>query len=91
IMTFSEFGRRVEENGSLGTDHGTANTMLLMGGNLAQAGVYNDVPSLRDLDQGDLRYQIDFRRIYATILEKWLDVPPESILPGNFPGLSFLG
>ena len=83
-MTFSEFGRRVQQNASQGTDHGTANNVFLMGGNLQQKGFYNDAPNLKNLDKGDLKYEIDFRRIYATILEEWLEASPTKILGKRF-------
>lgn len=84
IMTFSEFGRRVEENGSLGTDHGTANQLWMMSGSLKQSGLYNPISDLTTLDQGDLKYEIDFRSIYANVLEDWLDTNTSSIL-GDVP------
>ena len=84
IMTFSEFGRRVQENGSMGTDHGTANQVWMMGGQLKRPGLYNDGPSLIDLDQGDLKFEIDFRSIYANVLEDWLQTDAEPIL-GTHP------
>lgn len=90
IMTFSEFGRRVQQNASNGTDHGTANNLYLMGGNLKQAGFYNAAPNLQDLDKGDLKYQIDFRNIYASILEDWLDTKSSLILNGNFKSLGLV-
>ncbi len=80
IMTFSEFGRRVKQNGSRGTDHGTANNVFLMGGNLRNKGFYNDAPDLVNLDKGDLKFQIDFRNIYANILEDWLGAKTSGIL-----------
>lgn len=83
IMTFSEFGRRVKQNGSRGTDHGTANNVFLMGGNLRKKGFYNDAPDLANLDKGDLKYQIDFRSIYANILEDWLGAKSSGILGIN--------
>ncbi len=87
IMTFSEFGRRVEENGSRGTDHGTANNVWLLSGALKEPGFYNDMPDLSNLVNGDLIFEIDFRRIYATLLENWLGVPPQDILLENFAAL----
>jgi len=90
IMTFSEFGRRVEQNASNGTDHGTANNVFVFGGKLNRAGVFNDAPNLTDLDNGDLKYQIDFRDVYATLLDKWLDVNNSQILNKNFAGLNFI-
>lgn len=87
IMTFSEFGRRVAQNASNGTDHGTASNVFLMGGNLQTKGFYNAAPDLSNLDKGDLIYQMDFRRIYATILEDWLEASPTSILGKQFDKL----
>lgn len=84
IMTFSEFGRRVQQNASGGTDHGTANNVFLIGGNLKQKGFYNSAPDLKKLDKGDLIYQVDFREIYATILDDWLDASPTQILGKQF-------
>lgn len=89
VMTFSEFGRRVAENASGGTDHGTAAPMFLVGGAI-RPGVHGTHPSLTDLDQGDLKYRVDFRSVYATILERWMGVPSEGILGGRFPPLDLL-
>lgn len=83
IMTFSEFGRRVKENGSLGTDHGTAEPMFLFGGRV-NGGLYGAYPSLTDLDSGDLRYSVDFRQVYATVLQDWLGADPTQVLFSNF-------
>lgn len=90
IMTFSEFGRRVTENASGGTDHGTANNVFLFGKKLKQAGFFNSTPDLKSLDEGDLIYQVDFRSIYATLLSKWMDTDPSKILNGDFPFLNFV-
>lgn len=90
VSTFSEFGRRVEENGSLGTDHGAASQMFVVTPRPAHAGVHGDHPSLTDLHQGDLKFHTDFRSVYATILEKWLDIPSESVLGQKFPMLDFV-
>ena len=79
IMTFSEFGRRVSENASLGTDHGAAAPLWLLGGGV-QAGIVGDHPSLADLDDGDLKYGIDFRSVYGGLLEDWLGTPAASII-----------
>ncbi|MCB0550443.1 MAG: DUF1501 domain-containing protein [Phaeodactylibacter sp.] len=88
IMAFSEFGRRVKQNASNGTDHGTANNVFLLGGQLKRPGFYNQGPNLLDLDEGDLKYQVDFRSLYATLLEQWLDVEsPKEILGRVFAGL----
>jgi uncharacterized protein (DUF1501 family) len=85
-MTFSEFGRRVAENASAGTDHGTAAPMLLIGGP-AVPGVHAAQPSLTDLDMGDLKFGTDFRSVYATVLEQWMGVKSDAILGGRFPVL----
>ena len=90
VMTFSEFGRRVEQNASNGTDHGTANNILIYGGKLKKAGFYNEAPDLSQLDNGDLKYQVDFRDVYATLLDKWLDVNNGQILTKSFAGLNFV-
>jgi uncharacterized protein (DUF1501 family) len=90
VMTFSEFGRRVEQNASNGTDHGTANNILIYGGKLKKPGIYNDSPDLATLDNGDLKYQVDFRDVYATVLDKWLNVNNSQILTRNFSGLGFV-
>jgi len=90
VMTFSEFGRRVEQNASNGTDHGTANNILIYGGKLKKSGIYNNAPNLATLDNGDLKYEIDFRDVYATLLDKWLDVNNSQVLNKNFAGLQFV-
>jgi uncharacterized protein (DUF1501 family) len=84
IMTFSEFGRRVHENGSQGTDHGAANNVLLIGDKLKAPGFYNTAPDLSQLEDGDLRYKVDFRHLYAEILNKWLKTDTSSILGQDF-------
>ncbi len=90
IMTFSEFGRRVHENASGGTDHGTANNVFVIGGKLKKAGIYNAAPDLEKLDNGDLKYAVDFRSIYATLLSKWLEVDDGQVLDKNFERLGFI-
>lgn len=90
IMTFSEFGRRVEQNASGGTDHGTANNVFIINGDLKKPGIYNETPDLRNLDQGDLIYKIDFRNIYSTILQKVLKVDDVMILKSRFDPLDFI-
>lgn len=90
VMTFSEFGRRVEQNASDGTDHGTANNIMLFGGKLKKQGIYNNAPNLAQLDNGDLKYEIDFRNVYATLLDKWLDVNNSKVLTNGFKGLDFI-
>ena len=89
VMTFSEFGRRVHENGSAGTDHGAASVMFVLGG-AVKGGVYGDYPSLEDLDDGDLRFHTDYRSVYATLLEKWLGTPSSTVLGGTYPTLNFV-
>ncbi len=83
MMTFSEFGRRVKENGSKGTDHGTAAPMLLVGGKV-RAGLAGTYPSLSDLVMGNLKYTTDFRRVYATILDRWLGVSSKDVLGATY-------
>jgi uncharacterized protein (DUF1501 family) len=90
FFTFSEFGRRVSQNASGGTDHGTANNMFLLSGGLKQAGILNAIPDLNDLDQGDLKYQVDFKNVYATVLNKWLGADDQKILGKRFEHLSFI-
>ncbi len=88
-VMWTEFGRRVRENGSGGTDHGTATPLFLFGGGV-QAGVYGETPSLASLDQGDLKFNTDFRSVYATLLARWLRVDPRDVLQGSFPELPLL-
>jgi uncharacterized protein (DUF1501 family) len=83
VMAFSEFGRRVAENGSVGTDHGTSGPVFLAGTQV-RPGLIGSYPSLTDLLDGDLRMTVDFRRIYATVLEEWLGLPSEGPLNGTF-------
>ena len=90
IMTFSEFGRRVKQNGSSGTDHGTANNLFIMGGKLNKPGVYNQSADLKSLDDGDLIYKIDFRSVYSTLLNNWLNVDDNLILGNQFDKLNFV-
>jgi uncharacterized protein (DUF1501 family) len=80
IMTFSEFGRRVKQNASNGTDHGTANNMFFISGGLRKKGILNPLPDLQDLIAGDLKHQVDFKTVYATILRKWLNADDRAIL-----------
>lgn len=88
-MTFSEFGRRVAENANRGTDHGEAAPMFLIGGGV-KGGLYGEYPSLDDLDNGDLRYSVDFRSVYATIVEKWFGIPSRAVVEGTFPTMGML-
>ncbi len=89
-MVFSEFGRRVAQNASGGTDHGTAAPMFLVGP-MVRPGVIGNHPSLSDLDDGDLKYKIDFRSVYAGILEDWLSADSKAILEKSYKKLPVLG
>jgi uncharacterized protein (DUF1501 family) len=89
VATFSEFGRRVKENGSLGTDHGAASQVFVAGPSV-KGGLYGPHPSLTDLVEGDLKFHTDFRSVYATLLTRVLDWPAESVLGGAFPLLGFV-
>lgn len=89
VMCFSEFGRRVRENASAGTDHGTAG-LVLLAGTRAQPGIHGQTPSLRDLADGDLKHTVDFRSVYATVLEDWLGIPASAPLAGSVDKLQLL-
>lgn len=89
LMTFSEFGRRVAENGSGGTDHGAAAPLFVIGGGI-KPGLYGKAPSLTDLHDGDLIHNTDFRSVYASVLQNWLKVPVEPILHRSFPTIGFV-
>lgn len=86
LSTFSEFGRRVAENGSLGTDHGAASMLFTL--TPQKAGIFGTAPSLTDLDDGDPKFTTDFRKVYASFL-KWLDIPAEPVLGGSFTPVDF--
>jgi uncharacterized protein (DUF1501 family) len=88
-MSFSEFGRRVSQNASQGTDHGTAAPMFLFGP-MVKPGVLNGHPSLKDLDQGDLKHTVDFRSVYAGMLEGWLKGDAKYALEGTFKAFEVL-
>ena len=90
LFTFSEFGRRVSQNASGGTDHGTANSMFFVSGGLKQKGIINAMPDLGDLQDGDLKYKIDFKNVYATVLNKWLNADSAKILGNRFDDMSFI-
>jgi len=91
IVTFSEFGRRVQQNAAGGTDHGAANNLFVIGKNLKKPGLYNDSPDLTNLDKnGDLKYTIDFRSVYATLLDQWLDASHSKVLGSSFETLDFI-
>lgn len=90
VMTWSEFGRRVEENASAGTDHGTAAPLFVLGKSV-QGAIYGESPDLNHLDSaGNLLYTTDFRSVYATVLERWLGAPASAILGGSFDVQNFL-
>jgi uncharacterized protein (DUF1501 family) len=90
MMTFSEFGRRVTQNASGGTDHGTANNMFFISGGLKQKGILNAMPDLADLNEGDLKHKVDFKKVYATVLNKWLGADDKMILGNQFEYLNFV-
>src|SRR5262245_10184918 len=89
VMTFSEFGRRVAENGSKGTDHGSGSCLFVVGPGV-KAGPVGRHPSLTDLTDGDLKYHTDFRRVYATLLEGWLKVDSKMVLGEKFETMGFI-
>ena len=92
VITFSEFGRRLQQNAAGGTDHGAANNVFIIGENLKTKGFYNDAPNLLNLDSnGDLIHSVDFRSIYATVLDTWLQVDDEAILNKSYNKLNFIG
>jgi uncharacterized protein (DUF1501 family) len=88
-MTFSEFGRRIEENGSGGTDHGEASPLFLIGGGV-KGGLYGTAPDLSNTNMGNIKYTTDFRSVYATVLERWLGRSASPIIGGGFPILPVL-
>jgi uncharacterized protein (DUF1501 family) len=83
MMTFSEFGRRVRENGSRGTDHGSGSIMFLAGGKV-KPGLVGSYPSLSDAADNNLKFSTDFRQVYAAILDNWLGVPGKDVLGKAF-------
>jgi uncharacterized protein (DUF1501 family) len=89
IAVFSEFGRRGHENGSAGTDHGAAAPMLLIGGRV-RSGLVGEHPRLTNLQQGNLPHAIDFRQVYATILDQWLGVPSRQVLGQAYDAVDIL-
>jgi uncharacterized protein (DUF1501 family) len=88
-LSFSEFGRRVEENASKGTDHGAAAPVILTGSSV-QPGFFGAHPNLTDLDDGDLKFHTDFRQVYATLLDGWLGCKSESVIDARFEALPIL-
>ncbi|MGB9652349.1 MAG: DUF1501 domain-containing protein [Candidatus Cybelea sp.] len=89
-LTFSEFGRRIDENGSRGTDHGEASPLFLIGGGV-KGGLYGTAPDLAVTNMGNVRFTVDFRSVYATVLERWLGRPAATVLNGQFQQLPVLG
>jgi uncharacterized protein (DUF1501 family) len=89
-MVFSEFGRRVGENASGGTDHGTAAPLFLVGKGI-NPGLYGETPSLTDLDDGDLKHNVDFRTVYASLLGDWFEADPTPVLNGDFGRIPIIG
>jgi hypothetical protein len=89
VLVFSEFGRRLTENASGGTDHGTAAPVFLLGGGV-RPGLHGPCPNLADLADGDPKHAIDFRQVYATVLDGWLACPSQAVLGEKFRPLSVL-
>ncbi|MFN8532314.1 MAG: DUF1501 domain-containing protein [Dehalococcoidia bacterium] len=89
VLSFSEFGRRARQNGSDGTDHGTAAPMLAVGHGV-RGGIHGNAPDLVNLVDGDLKYEIDFRSVYSTVLEGWLGAKSSEVLGGRFDPVPFL-
>jgi uncharacterized protein (DUF1501 family) len=89
VLVFSEFGRRVTENASAGTDHGQAGLMFVLGKKV-KGGLYGAYPDLEKLENGDLKFNTDFRAVYATALDRWLNIPSKDILGASFPSMGFL-
>jgi uncharacterized protein (DUF1501 family) len=99
VLSFSEFGRRISENGSSGTDHGAASVMIAMGGRV-NGGLYGTAPNLNldpanptlENNAGDVHFETDFRSVYAQVIEQWLGADSRAILNGDFrkPGLTFI-
>ncbi|MBI5947987.1 MAG: DUF1501 domain-containing protein [Chloroflexi bacterium] len=91
VMTWSEFGRRVQENANGGTDHGSASQVFTLGAQVRK-GLYGEAPKLNQLiDNGNLAYTTDFRSVYATVIERWLGTPAEALLGQQWPQLNFIG
>ena len=91
VLTFSEFGRRVAQNGSKGTDHGTANNVYIIGGQLKNKGLINPLADLQNLSEGDLIHKVDFRSVYATVIDNWLKMDSKAVLGGRqFDLLNFV-
>ncbi|GGJ20792.1 DUF1501 domain-containing protein [Deinococcus roseus] len=89
VLAFSEFGRRVHENDSAGTDHGKGGVMFTFGKGV-KGGIHGSSPDLENLDDGDVRYQVDFRGVYARTLKNWLGLDPRVVLGKDFDGPAFI-
>lgn len=90
VLMYSEFGRRLKENASGGTDHGTAGPVFVLGEKV-KGGMYGEMPRLSDLDEnGNLKYRLDFRSLYSTVLEDWMRAPAQEIVGGNFERLPLI-
>jgi uncharacterized protein (DUF1501 family) len=90
-MTFSEFGRRVSENASAGTDHGKA-SCLFVAGPAIKGGLHGTHPSLTDLSEGDIKHTVDFRSVYGSLLTDWLKAPDtKPILGADYPKMPLIG
>ena len=83
LLSFSEFGRRVRENASAGTDHGAAAPLFVCGSSVKQ-GIVGKHPSLTDLDQGDMKFGIDYRSVYSDLLENWMGIDSSSVIGKKF-------
>jgi uncharacterized protein (DUF1501 family) len=90
LMAFSEFGRTIKENGSGGTDHGTTGCVFLAGPGLKRHALMGVMPNLTDLEKGEPKMTVDFRSIYANILDGWLSCPSEKVLDARYEKLGFL-
>jgi len=89
LMTYSEFGRRVGENASAGTDHGTAAPHFFLGGSV-KGGLYGSMPSLNDLQEGDLKYRVDYRSLYATVIRSWWGIPGTTVVGPEYQAINCL-
>lgn len=90
LMTWSEFGRRAQENASHGTDHGTAAPLFMIGSGV-KGGLYGDVADLSNLVSGNLKFGIDFRSVYATVIERWFQADSRPILGAAYPTIGVVG
>jgi uncharacterized protein (DUF1501 family) len=89
IMSYAEFGRRPQENGNGGSDHGTSAPHFVLGGSI-KGGLYGQAPSLARLEGGNLVHTVDFRSLYATVIERWWGADPQRVLGGRFKPLDFV-